>query len=106
MKLSALSNFGGLLLYLYFINAAAWSIGLEAIDGTALGGKEENGQFYVKLIGDRGFKEVSEAVYWYSKFHTISVLITAPLCITGGLLMVFGPKEDQPDGTGSDGTNT
>jgi hypothetical protein len=49
------------------------------IGGSAIGGKIENGKYYVFSHGR--YTEVSPATFEYSQIHTYSVFATVPLAI-------------------------
>ena len=67
------------LFILAFVNFTLfWSVSL-CLGGDALNGKIENGHYYLANHGE--LKEVSEATWNYSYYHSVSVLITHPLGI-------------------------
>lgn len=84
---------GGLLNFLVFWHVAVY------IGGDAVGGKIENGKFFVSSHGT--FTEVSEATWHYSYAHAVSTWITHPLGAVGWLLMYLAHRQrkmpsDQP----------
>jgi hypothetical protein len=63
----------------FFALSLAWG-------GDALNGKVADGRFY---LGNKGrYVEVSEARWRTSRVHAISVLVTHPLAIIGGGLLL------------------
>jgi hypothetical protein len=69
------------LCFLNFIAFMAIAIGLG---GDAVNGKAVEGHFY---LGSHGhFREVSEAIFEYSKLHVSSLFITHPLGMLLGLI--------------------
>jgi hypothetical protein len=61
-----------LVIYLGFLNFAAFVVMDFWIGGTASSGKIVDGRFYVGMHGT--FTEVSHAVFVYSTYHTYSAL--------------------------------
>ena len=61
------------------------------LGGDAVNGKVESGHYYLwgynAHTRTKGYTEVSEGVYRYSRLHTYSVLVTWPLMLLGGLVL-------------------
>lgn len=61
------------------------------LGGDAVNGKAENGRYYLhgKLSGSagKGYTEVSEAVFNYSKWHVYSIFLTWPVMLAGNFLL-------------------
>jgi hypothetical protein len=73
--------------FLYLLNFFAFFVVSMSIGGDGVGGKRENGRYYV---GDHGkFKEVSRAVWLFSGCHAVSIFVTVPLAILGFLLVMW-----------------
>lgn len=73
------------LFFLAIINFTMfWCIGLY-FGGDAISGTVKGGRYYLSNHGE--LTEVSESVWNYSYYHTISVWITHPLGI-GGMVLV------------------
>jgi hypothetical protein len=70
--------------FLIFV-ALAWYLG-----GDAVNGKVEGGHYYLFGVradnGRKGYTEVSEAVFTYSKWHVYSIFLTWPLSMAGGIV--------------------
>lgn len=82
------------LLAICFLNAAACFVGVMVLGGEATSGKEENGRYYV---GHRGtYYEVSEPVYFYSGIHCASLVLTVPIGMASGCVLLFCPKDTPP----------
>jgi hypothetical protein len=77
--------FIGLLNFAVFL-AITWHLG-----GDALNGKASGGHYYVygfqPKTGQKGYTEVSEAVFRYSKWHAYSALVTWGLMIVAGIVL-------------------
>lgn len=77
-----LSMLGYTLLFIAFINFAAFWIISLSLGGDALNGKIQNGRYYV---GNHGrYTEVSKEIWTYSKIHTTSIWVTHPIGIILG----------------------
>jgi hypothetical protein len=63
-------------------NFIAFGIGADAIGGDAINGIERNGHYFVSNKGH--LTEVGHAVFIYSTWHSISVMITAVTTIVIG----------------------
>lgn len=83
--------FGGLLNFLIFWHVAVY------IGGDAVGGKIENGKYFVSSHGK--LTEVSEATWHYSYAHAVSTWITHPLAGAGWLLMYLTDPEHKKPST-------
>jgi hypothetical protein len=83
---------GTALLFIAFINFAAFCIVAVSIGGDAINGRIENGHYYLASHGQ--LTEVSPEVWTYSKYHAISVFITHPIGIlVGGGLMEYSRRK-------------
>jgi hypothetical protein len=54
------------------------------LGGDALNGYSADGHYYLSQKGK--LTEVTEAVFTYSKWHAISLLVTFPIVIIGGMI--------------------
>jgi hypothetical protein len=70
---------------LALVNFAAFFCIALLIGGDALNGHSDAGHYYLNNHGR--LTEVSRAVFTYSKWHAISVLVTHPLAILCGWLL-------------------
>ena len=77
---------GGTLFALGVINFIAFAVLSLAWGGDALNGKAENGRFY--LCNKGHLVEVSETRWRVNRAHAISVLVTHPLAVLGGGLLL------------------
>ena|SRR5215510_5882365 len=69
------------------LNFFAFLYGDLIIGGDAINGKIDGGKFFV---GDHGkYTEVTEGVYRYSRFHTLSLFVTHPLGMVAGLISLW-----------------
>ena len=84
---------GGILLVLGFWNFAAHAIISTQLGGSAQRGTAADGRFYLTSHGER--TEVSEAVWRYSRFHSVSLFITHPLALIGIILYAAGREEEK-----------
>jgi hypothetical protein len=79
-----------LLIILGLLNFGAFLAGTLYLGGDAVNGKVEAGRYY--LFGLRaqswrkGYTEVSEPVFTYSKWHTYSVLATWPVVMAAAFV--------------------
>ncbi len=75
----------GLLDFVLFL-AGALYFGGDAVDG-----KVEAGRYYLYGYhhGTKGYIEVSQAVFNYSKWHAYSLMVTWPLMFVGAFVAVF-----------------
>jgi hypothetical protein len=77
---------GGALVAVGVVNFTVFFVLSLAWGGDALNGKVEDGRFY---LGHKGrYVEASEARWRESRAHAISVLVTHPLAIIGGGLLL------------------
>jgi hypothetical protein len=77
---------GGALFALAAVNFTAFAVLSMAWGGDAINGKSVDGRYY---LGHKGrYVEVSEARWRASRAHAISVLVTHPLAIFGGGLLL------------------
>jgi|GEM_PF-3008213 len=65
------------------LNFALFLTGTFYLGGNALKGKIEDGRYYVWGYhnGTKGYSEVSQATFNYSKWHACSVIVTWPFMI-------------------------
>jgi hypothetical protein len=77
---------GGALFALGVINFIAFVVLSLAWGGDALNGTAQNGRFYLR--NKRHLVEVSEVKWRVNRAHAISVLITHPLAVVGGGLLL------------------
>ena len=74
----------GLLNFLVFVAISLY------LGGDAVNGKAEGGHYYLYGYGLRtglkGYTEVTEQVFNYSKWHVYSIFITWPLVMVGGVV--------------------
>src|SRR5947209_3619989 len=74
------------------LNFVAFVVTTYFIGGDALSGLVENGHLYVYgslgMGGPKTFHEVSYAVYTYSNYHAISLIITWPTMFVIGIIKV------------------
>ena len=77
---------GGALFALGVINFIVFVVLSLAWGGDALNGTAQNGRFYLR--NKRHLVEVSETRWQVSRAHAISVLVTHPLAIIGGGLLL------------------
>ena len=77
---------GLVLLVFGFLNFALFVIGSLILGGDAVNGKVDDGQYF--LGGKSVSVEVSKAIWIYSYIHVVSVWITHPLAMIGGILFV------------------
>ena len=81
---------------------AGWAIFMsfcfiaEGIGGEAFHGKIEEGHYYVAnhylgkyKMGQGQYKEVSPAIFHYSRIHAYAVLVTFPLGLLAGFVGYF-----------------
>jgi hypothetical protein len=77
---------GGALFAVAVVNFTAFFVLSLSWGGDALNGKVVDGRFY---LGHKGrYVEVSEARWRASRAHAVSVLVTHPLAIVGGGLLL------------------
>ena len=69
------------------INFAAFYVVALCIGGDAVGGKVEDGKYYVSSHGK--YTEVSESVYRYSRLHTYSVWVTHPIGMLAIIVAIY-----------------
>jgi hypothetical protein len=66
------------------------------LGGDALNGKASSGHYYVygyhPKTGQKGYTEVSEATFRYSKWHGYSALVTWGLMMVAGLVLKRAEK--------------
>ena len=72
--------------FLTFMSIASY------LGGDALGGKVEDGHYFVTSHGH--YTEVSHAVYMYSKVHAVSIIVTHALAFITALM----PAKDRARG--------
>ena len=80
------NTLGMTLFFVAMVNFTVFWIASLILGGDAIGGKIDNGRYYLSNKGK--YAEVSHGVWVYSKIHTISVWITHPLGILGGAGLV------------------
>jgi hypothetical protein len=79
-----LAKLCGLIFAVGFVNFFTFVIGAWWIGGDAWQGKVEGHRYY---LGKRGqLKEVSAAVYTYSRLHILSLIVTQPIAIAAAIL--------------------
>jgi hypothetical protein len=81
-----------------FLNFLLFLAGALYLGGDAVNGKIENGKYYLWGYsyheGTKGYTEVSQAIFDYSRWHVYSVMTTSPLMILAGLVYKRTPAED------------
>ena len=97
MKLETKKALCGLVIAIGILNFLAFAITATSLGGDAINGRPENGHYYLSSHGKT--KEVSEAVYNYSRIHVYSVWITHPLAMAAGW---FLSSLDRKNRTGKD----
>jgi hypothetical protein len=84
-RLKRLYSFCGWLCAIWFINFLAFGIGALYLGGDAVNGRIEDGRFYlfgyVYHLGTKGYSEVSQGVFAYSKWHAYSVMTATLICM-------------------------
>jgi hypothetical protein len=86
--------FVGLLNSAIFL-AMTWHLGGDALNGKASGGHYYLYGFQPKT-GQKGYSEVSEAVFRYSQWHAYSFLVTWGLMIMAGVVLKQVEKSNCP----------
>jgi hypothetical protein len=72
------------LVWLAVVNFGLFFISVFALNGDAISGKSQDGQYF---LGYRGaYTEVSRSVFIYSFIHTLSLFVTHPLAIAAGFM--------------------
>lgn len=79
-----IGKFGLILLIVGVVNFIVFVTVALIIGGDAWSGEIKDGHFFVSDHG--GLTEVSRNVFYYSKVHAISTMVTHPLAAFGGLL--------------------
>ena len=77
------NTLGMTLFIVAMVNFTVFWIAGVLLGGDAIGSKIHNGRYYLSSHGK--YTEVSHGVWVYSKIHAISVWITHPLGILGGV---------------------
>ncbi len=67
-----------------WLNFAVFWIVAVSIGGDAVSGKVESGHYFVSSHGR--LTEVSPTVWHYSRIHTVSIWVTHPIGLVGGLI--------------------
>jgi hypothetical protein len=69
-----------------FLNFLLFLAGTFYLGGDAVNGKAEGGRYYLWGYheGKKGYTEVTQAVFDYSRWHVYSVMVTWPLMILAG----------------------
>jgi len=57
------------------------------LGGDAVNGKVEGGRYYLMGLGSKGYTEVSEPVFNYSKWHVYSLLGTWPMVMAAAFAL-------------------
>jgi hypothetical protein len=77
-----------------FLNFVAYLVGAGLVGGDAVGGKVEGGRYFVwGYLGQswaKGYKEVSQEVFSYSKWHGYSAIV-------GSLFLLLAAYRLKPD---------
>ena len=82
------------LVWLALVNFGLFLIAVFALDGEAISGKSQDGQYF---LGYRGaYTEVSRSVFTYSFFHTLSLFVTHPLAIAAGFMASRRERNSNP----------
>jgi len=74
---------GRCLVFLAVLNFAAFWYSSFLLGGDALGGKAENGRYFLR--DKQQYTEVSASVFRYSRLHAMSLFLTHPLGALGAL---------------------
>ena len=75
------------ILLIAMLNFFAFWYSTLILGGDAGNGKEDGGRFFVGAHGK--YTEVTEGVYRYSRFHGLSLLVTHPLGMVAGLILLL-----------------
>ncbi len=71
---------------LAFVNFAGFWLGAVYLGGDALNGGIRNGRYFLMSHGT--YREVSESVFNYSKWHARSIWVTHPMAFAAGALLL------------------
>ena len=75
------------IIFIAMLNFFAFWYGALILGGDAGNGKEDGSRFFVGAHGK--YIEVTEGVYKYSRFHGLSLLVTHPLGMVAGLILLL-----------------
>jgi hypothetical protein len=86
----------GVLIAIGLLNFLLFLAGALYLGGDAWNGKIEGGHYYVWGYhhGTKGYKEVSQRAFEYSRWHVYSVMVTWPLAIVAGLVSARVGRDD------------
>ncbi len=82
--MKALARIGAVLVIIGILNFIAFAIITGCIGGSALNGRVDQGKYFVSEHGKD--TEVTEAVFFYSRAHSISVFVTHGLAFVGFII--------------------
>ncbi len=80
----------GILGLVVFLNLVSWLVFCVTQGGDALNGKIVDGRYY--LGSHSHYTEVSAAKYQFSRWQTISNMVTLPVVVGGSLLYEYRKK--------------
>lgn len=86
-RLKLLYGLGGLVCAIIVINFIVFVVVTTYVGGDAVNGKVEKGHYYLFGLtakGVKGYNEVNEATFTYSKYHVYSIFITWPILFVVG----------------------